>query len=530
VVKETCRINTNLTFMKNLRRLLPILLSVLLLTACNETKTDNSLPRSTTEAEGVSSEAILAFVEAAHREANEIHSFMLLRHGQVIAEGWWNPYSPELKHTMYSLSKSFTSTAIGFAVTEKLLTLNDKVVSFFPSDVPDTISTNLARMTVKDLLTMSAGMDPDPTFRVTGKNGNWEEAFFRTPVRNEPGSKFLYNSLATYMLSSIVQKVTGEKVIDYLTPRFFNPLGITGIDWEVNSQGVNTGGWGLRLKTEDIARAGQFYLQKGRWNGKQLLPADWIDEATTFKIDQVPEAAQAKKDSSDWMQGYCYQFWRCRNNAYRGDGAYGQYMIVMPELDAVIAITSQTGDMQNELNLVWKYLLPGFGEKLHPNSEALARLKKRLASLELPVYCKMSSSPLEKEFTGKAYLFGSNDNQLQSLMLEINDSLAILHIRKAFTDHVLKFASGKWHIDKTDFPGPNLVPNKNIDLLRPFKVATSYTWLDNNSIEFTLRYIESPHTETITCVFIDNKVGVSLKNIFSRKDEIKLIEGVSEKQ
>ena len=512
--------------MKYIRSFLLFSLLSLLLTTCSEPKTDNSLPRSTPEAEGVSSDAILAFVEAADREANEIHSFMILRHGQVIAEGWWNPYGPDLKHTMYSLSKSFTSTAVGFAVTEKLLTVNDKVISFFPEKVPDTISTYLAQMTVKDLLTMSAGMDPDPTYRVRGGNGNWEETFFRTPVLNEPGTKFLYNSLATYMLSAIVQKVTGEKVIDYLTPRFFEPLGITGADWEVNSQGVNTGGWGLRLKTEDIAKAGQFYLQKGNWKGKQLLPAEWIDEATSTKIEQVPNAPQTRKDSSDWMQGYCYQFWRCRNNAYRGDGAYGQYMIVLPDQDAVISITSQTDDMQKELNLVWKYLLPGFAEKkLHQNPDALSKLKKRLSSLALPVYYRKSSSPLEEELSGKSYLFESNDKQLASLKINFSDTLASVHIKKAASEYVLNFASGKWHFDETEFPGPNLVPNKNIDILRPFKVAGSFTWLDDNSIELTLRYIESPHTETITCVFLDKKVGVSFKNIFTPGDDIKLTEG-----
>ena len=513
--------------MNRIKYLLLLSLTMVLLLTCSEPKTDKFLPRSTPEAEGVSSEAILAFIEAADKEANEIHSFMLLRHGKVIAEGWWKPYGPELKHTMYSLSKSFTSTAVGFAVTEKLLTVNDKVISFFPEKVPDTISTNLAQMTVKDLLTMSVGMDPDPTFRVRGGNGNWEETFFRTPVLYEPGSRFLYNSLASYMLSAIVQKVTGEKIIDYLTPRLFEPLGITGADWELNSQGVNTGGWGLRLKTEDIAKAGQFYLQKGKWQGKQLLPAGWIEEATTSWIDQAPDAPQDKKASSDWMQGYGYQFWLCRNNAYRGDGAFGQYMIVLPDQDAVIAITSQTNDMQKELNLVWKYLLPGFaGKKLHADEEALSKLNKRLASLQLPVYYKRSSSPLQQDLSGKTYKFGSNESQLQSLKLEISDTLATLHLRKASTDYILNFTTGEWYYDVTELPGPNLVPNKNIDVLRPFRVAGSYTWLDDNTLEFTLRYIESPHTETITCVFLNNKAGVSFKNVFSREEDIKLIEGI----
>jgi hypothetical protein len=228
------------------------------------------------------------------------------------------------------------------------------------------------------------------------------------------------------------------------------------------------------------------------------------------------------------MQGYCYQFWRCRHNAYRGDGAYGQYMIVLPDLDAVIAITSQTGDMQKELNLVWKYLIPGFGEKLHPDNEAYDNLKKRLSSLQLPVYFKKSSSPLEGEFAGKTYLFGSNESQLQSLKLELTDTLASLHLRKGSSDYTLNFGPAQWHYGITELPGPNLVPNKNIDTLRPFKVAGSYTWLDDNSIELTLRYIESPHTETITCVFLDNKVGVSFKNMFTSKDDIKLIEGLLE--
>ncbi|MBK7627668.1 MAG: serine hydrolase [Bacteroidales bacterium] len=516
--------------MNKLKSLLLLSLILVLIVSCTETKTDNSLPRSTPEAEGVSSEAILRFVNAADTEANEIHSFMLLRHGKVIAEGWWDPYRPDLKHTMYSLSKSFTSTAIGFAVSEKLLTVNDKVLSFFPEDVPDTIFTKLEQMTVKDLLTMSAGQDPDPTYRVAGNKGSWTRTFIRTPVVDEPGTKFLYNSLATFMLSAIVQKVTGEKVIDYLTPRFFIPLGIDSIDWEVNSQGINTGGWGLRLKTEDIARAGQFYLQRGKWNGKQLLPAEWIDEATSFKIDQAPNAPKAIKDSSDWTQGYCYQFWRCRNNAYRGDGAYGQYMIVFPDQDAVLAITSQTDDMQKELNLVWKYLLPAMHkESLPANEDAVSALRTRLLSLALKPENKSASSNIGNMISGKKFLFKPNNQQIQSLSLINGDSLVTLHINKSNTDYVLNFKHASWYLSETELPGPNLVPNKNIEILRPFKIAGSYTWLDSNSIELTLRYIESPHTETITCIFLNDKVGVSSKNVFSGKDDFRLIEGVLEK-
>src|SRR5436305_1392324 len=201
----------------------------------------------------------------------------------------------------------------------------------------------LQQLTIKDLLTMSVGQDPDPTGFVV-PDTNWIRRFLALPIKNEPGTTFLYNSMATYMLSAIVQKVTGQRIFDYLQPRLFQPLGITGIDWETDPKGINTGGWGLRLKTEDIAKFGQLFLQKGKWNGKQLLPVGWVEEASTVKIIQHPSYSQAKRDSSDWEQGYCYQMWCCRNNAYRGDGAFGQYAIVMPDKDAVIAITSETGD------------------------------------------------------------------------------------------------------------------------------------------------------------------------------------------
>src|SRR4051812_30813751 len=304
-------------------RLLALLLFGLTLQLQTNGQKSTSLPRSKPEAEGVSSRGIIQFIDAISKSNHEFHSFMVLRHGKVIAEGWWNPYQGNLKHTMYSVSKSFTATAIGFAVSEKRISVDDRVISFFPADVPDTAGAFLSQLRIKDLLSMSVGQQPDPTGDIGSKNDNWVNAFFRTPILYAPGSKFLYNSAATYVLSAIVQKVTGQRVLDYLQPRLFAPLGISGIDWEVSPQKINSGGWGLRLKTEDMAKFGQLFLQKGIWNGKQILPQAWVEQASTMKIEQDPSASQARKDSSDWLQGYCYQMWRSRNNAYRADGAFG---------------------------------------------------------------------------------------------------------------------------------------------------------------------------------------------------------------
>jgi hypothetical protein len=480
------------------------------------------LPRSVPETEGVSSEGIINFLDAAAKSKHEFHSFMFVRHVKVIAEGWWNPYSRDVKHTMYSLSKSFTSTAVGFAVAEKRLTVNDKVISFFPNYLPDTVGVNLRELTVKNLLTMSVGQATDPTTTIPATDSNWIKAFLAFPIKNKPGSVFLYNSLATYMLSAIVQKVTGQKVIDYLTPRLFKPLAIQGMDWEVDPMGINTGGWGLRIKTEDMAKLGQLYLQKGNWNNSQLLPKEWVEEATTIKILQSPEATQSKRDSSDWLQGYCYQFWRSRHNTYRGDGAFGQYILVMPEQDAVIAITAETPDMQGEINLVWNYLLPAIKkEKLAANETLSANLQKRLSSLALPVPASNATSTIASALSGKTFTMEQNKNEVKSLSLNFANGSCLVTMNTDTATFRIGFAKDNWQRGTTTKAGPYLLARAKARLkgLPPFKIAGHYSWIDNNTIELTLRYIESPHTEKITCHFNQNKISVDFESSINKTKE-----------
>jgi len=280
---------------------------------------------------------------------------MIVKNGKVVFERWFGDNAPGENHIMWSVSKTWTTMAVGFAVAEGKFSVEDKVVTFFPNDLPQEVPQNLAAMRVKDLLTMSVGHDNDPTASVALKKGGWERAFLAYPIPHKPGTKFIYNTVATYMLSSIVQKTTGEKVIDYLTPRLLEPLGIEGARWDENAQGVNIGGWGLYVKTEDMAKLGQFLLQKGKWNGKQILPEAWVEEATTLKVLQDPNVKPEESDS-DWLQGYCYQIWRCRNNAFRADGKDGQFIIVLPDQNAVVVLTANLGNMQEEINLVWEHL------------------------------------------------------------------------------------------------------------------------------------------------------------------------------
>ncbi len=311
--------------------------------------------------------AMEGFFGQAAADSMDIHSVMIVKDGQVVYSHWQSQGVDSVPHVLHSVSKTFTATAVGLAIADGKMALTDKVVSFFPDKLPAEQSENLKAMTVRDLLTMSCGHDVEPSFR-NSENAelDWVSAFLAHPVVHEPGTFYLYNSLGTYVLSAIVQKVTGEKVVDYLTTRLFEPLHIDKPKWEESPQGINTGGWGLWLKTEDLAKMGQLLLQKGEWNGKQLIPAKWVAEMSKKQVESInpgtrTEEAEAKgmtPETSDWMQGYGYQMWRCRPGCFRADGARGQYIIVTPDKNAVIAITSDVADLQGELNLVWERILP----------------------------------------------------------------------------------------------------------------------------------------------------------------------------
>ena len=323
-----------------------------------------ALPRSTPGSEKVNPKGIENYLAAVKASGQDLHSLMILRNGKVVAEHWFGDNAANKAHVMHSVSKTFTATAIGFAVNEGLLNVSDKVISFFPDKLPKEVSENLKAMEIRHLLTMTAGHDTDPTRAIRAeKDLDWVEAFLSYPVDHQPGTEYVYNSLATFMLSAILQKVTGDRVLDYLQPRLFRPLGIVGAVWDENPQGISVGGWGLHVKTEDMAKLGQFYLQRGQWNGKQLLPTSWFDEATAAQVPSLPagtkrENLKVKQKDSDWLQGYGYQLWRSRHNSYRADGANGQFILVLPEKNAVIVATANIQDMQGEINLMWKHLLP----------------------------------------------------------------------------------------------------------------------------------------------------------------------------
>lgn len=376
-----------------------------------------SLPRSSPEQQGIASADLLAFVEAADKEIDTMNSFMLVRHGHVVAEGWWAPYDRDTPHVLYSLSKSFTATAVGFAVAEGKLNLDDQVIKFFPDEAPADPSANLRAMRVRDLLRMNTGNQVEALLLGNNSGDTWVKAFLKHSVPFKPGTHFLYNSPATYMLSAIVQKVTGTTVLDYLRPRLFDPLGFKDPVWMSSPQGITAGAYGLSIRTEEIARFGQLYLRKGIWNGKQLIPAAWVHEATSM------QTSTGSAPASDWDQGYGYQFWRSRHNSFRADGAFGQYCMVLPELDAVVAITSGVRNMQQVMNLVWDKLLPAMKPgRLPENAAARRQLESRLAALKVKFPNGAATSPISTSVSGKWFEFPENTRGILAVSFDFNST------------------------------------------------------------------------------------------------------------
>ncbi len=475
------------------------------------------LPRSTPEAQGIMSADIMKFLDAVAASKIEFHSVMIVRHGFVVAEGWWSPYAENLRHKMYSVSKSFTSSAIGFAVAEGKLTVEDPVISFFSSEKPKDVSANLAAMKIKHLLTMTSGHAKDtiPALRNSASAASWSQLFLDLPVEFEPGTHFVYNTGATYMLSAILQKVTGQTVHDYLRPRLFDPLAITGEDWETDPQGITTGGYGLRIKTEDLAKLGLLYLQKGKWNGKQLLPVQWVADATSAKVQSAPaNFAGGALPEGDWTQGYGYQFWRNQPMGFRADGAFGQFSLVLPEKDAVVVITGESFDLQGSMKLVWNNLLAAMKDIfVARDNSGNEKLKDILKGLKLQPDEQSTNSPIIPKISGKQFKLDTNNFKATAFSLSFSKETCVFKLTTEEKTLTLTAGINKWIESKEKPEVPPFAIRGRTDVTS--KIAASATWADEKTFVLTRRMIETPHGDELEFSFDGDAVTIKFMNSIS---------------
>lgn len=366
-------------------------------------------PRTTPEAVGIPSASIEWLLDRLEEGWTEPHGLMIMRHGKVCAEGWWAPYASGIRHGLQSHTKTYAATAVGIAYTEGLLKLTDRIVDIFPDEIPENPSENLKKLTVRDVLCMGCGMDTMPR-----PSKDWIREFLATPVNHVPGTTFMYNSTGSTFLGAIVRKLTGLGLHDYLKPRLFDKIGIDAenLRWITMPDGMEIGGGGLFATTEDNLRLMKLYADGGVWEGERILAEDYVKLATSKQNDSATERA-VNPPAEDNFVGYGFQIWMCRpKGVYRADGAMGQFTIVFPERDMLLAITenasgSTGGAMpQKALDTIWEWLdsLPRpETETLPEDPEASAHLARRMQMLALPAPRRSPESPLQEKINGSTY-------------------------------------------------------------------------------------------------------------------------------
>jgi CubicO group peptidase (beta-lactamase class C family) len=407
----------------------------------------DGLSRSTPEEQGVPSETIAHFFQMIEEKGFEVHGLMMLRHGKVIAEHWWAPYAPQYQHAMYSATKTITAVAIGFAVQEGLLNVDDKVVSFFPDLLPDTISPQLAELSVRHLLTMSVGHAS--TF-YAGSGERQVRSFLAAPFSHEPGTVWAYDITASHMLSRIITKVSGVTILDFLKTRLFDPLGIEDVVWEMDNDGCNMGNGGSHMKTSDLAKMGLFLLNKGKWNGKQLLNPEWIEEASSIHIYQNNELTpeEIRNATDDAAVGYGYQIWRGRHNSFRAIGAMNQLIMVIPDYDFVLVCHSGFRDETGLNNLIYG-MLPSMSDK-PLRADRSFDLNEAIAGYEMKrPFDGISSGQVT--MSTRRYQMDVNEDGIRSVLFRFNasgDCFVTLITDDAV--HNIPFGLDRWLYGSTD--------------------------------------------------------------------------------
>ena len=457
------------------------LLAIGLMASLSANAQTNELPRSTPEEQGVPSKALVALFDSLHAlPLTDMHAVVVMRHGKVIGEMYPKPYAPEYRHTMYSCSKTFVGIAVGLAIEDNRLRLDDRIAAIFPELLPDSVSKDLADMTVRHLLTMASGVKPDWNMRSRGKE--WIRTFLSKPVK-EPGTQYAYDSMVSYMLAAVVQKVTGKKLTEYLQERVFTPMNVTEWAWEESPEGVNTGGWGVHIQPESLAKFGQLILNEGSWEGKQLVPTEWIRE-------------MCKKHRETGREVYGYHIWHCggHDGAVRADGALGQYVISVLDKDMVVVMTEATlGNGRDQRRLIWDVLLPHIqDEQLPANKKDYQKLLKKQEGYKLAEVKGKASSAFASNWENKTIELGKNTFGWKSLKLNFGKKEVTMTVTETNgKSYELPFGYQQWITTTFDsYPPYSITPiDRFKGLDGPYYASGSYAWISKEELQLKVHYV-----------------------------------------
>ncbi len=470
---------------------------------------------------GMDTADIENFLDRVEEEHLELHSFMLLRYGKVAAEGWWHPYRKELLHHVYSFSKSFVSIAVGLAIHEGYFGLEDKIAAFFPEKIFSRADRRIYDVTVRHLLDMSAGSSFNEVYVVT--EGDWVERYLNEPLQFAPGTQWQYNSMNTYLLSAVIKKMTGQGLCDFLKPRLFEPLGIDEFFWTCCPNGIEAGGWGLHLKTEDLAKFAQLCLQRGEWRGTQLVPSSWIDLAASFQIDNSHTLA-GEVDIEDNVAGYGFQFWMCRTKGiYRADGAFGQFAVIWPEKGLVCVTTSGQGPQNLVLNALWDTIIfpletkgkkAGGGTPWIESARGDA-LKKRMENLSLLPEEEAFPSREEK-ISGTRFLLHHNLNSVLPFLCRALDHAFLIGMKNVGLTFGIRGCELEWkegaYLNSVPVAvGGGKCAYSFINIGgHSYQVACYGRWKKDGHFEIRMYFVNTPHARIMDIRFLLNGEGIQI--------------------
>ncbi|WP_332303152.1 serine hydrolase domain-containing protein [Rhizobium sp. GR12] len=480
-----------------------------------------SLPRATPASRRTDPAILLAMLDEIERQDLELHSLLVWQDGALITDAYWAPCTATRPHMMHSVTKSFTSMAVGLAVADGLLSVDNAVLSFFP-DYPGPVDDNLRAMKIRHLLTMTSGhgrgISGGSWRRLTS---SWIEDFLRQQTPHLPGDVFVYDSAASYMLSAIVQQVSGRMIADYLSERIFQPMGMSSsITWDTGTDGVNTGGNGLSCTSEDMLKLGILHLQDGEWQGHQLLPRKWVMDATGMQVRDVvlgvftgdhylgpDEVADGVKVSR--REGYGYQWWRGPHGSFSANGLFGQYCIVLPEEKAVVAFTGGLEDSDRRVHsLIYDLLRPALGNGAAP-SDADQMIEARLAGLRLKNYA-------DKPFMADGLPCGTwtmepNDQGVASISIATGADELSFVLNDVDGAHEVMAGCGYYIETMTTMPGARLhhsyQPEGGLRVVASVRIIADTK--DGPVLEMDWIFVETAFRDTVRLNFVNGAVTLS---------------------